>query len=154
MTGLIPCDEMIAPPVIGAAAVRESYRQDYTRLFVTALLITGSVVEAEGAIEQSVGLLDLDEAPGPQNILIAVVRAVLACRIVSTADRSCASLLPSELRTVLGLDADLRRCFVLRRLAGFSTAQTAGLLRLGASDVEAFTRAAILKLAEMAGGIQ
>jgi hypothetical protein len=48
----------------------------------------------------------------------------------------------------------LRSCFVLRRLVGLTSVETARLTSLGASDVEALTVAAIVQLAGIAGGAQ
>ena len=154
MTCLVQHYEAMTQQETGPAAVCEYYRQNYTRLFITALLLTGSSARAERAIEQSVNLLDVDGAPGERGILIAVVRAALAGRRLPAAEHSDGGLQAKELRAVLRLDPDLRCCFVLRRLAGFTAAQTAGLLLLGASDVDALTRAAILRLVDIAGGIQ
>lgn len=153
MTGFVPRSEAIPPQAIVPVAVCESYRRDYARLFVTALLISGSAARAERAIEQSIELLEFEGVPCEREILIAVIRAALAgggTLAVSTHEVPLAD----ELRAVLGLDADLRFCFVLRRLVGLTAEEAARLTALGASDVEAFMRAAILQLAGIAGGIQ
>jgi DNA-directed RNA polymerase specialized sigma24 family protein len=132
----------------------ESYRQNYARLFVTALLISGSAARAERAIEQSIELLEFDGMPDEREILIAVSRAALAAGGTRAAVRTREVHLADELRAVLSLDADLRSCFVLRRLVGLTAEDTARLTALGTSDVEAFTLAAILQLAGIAGGTQ
>jgi DNA-directed RNA polymerase specialized sigma24 family protein len=154
MTGLVPCYEPKPSQAIVPVAVCESYRQDYARLFVTALLISGSATRAERAIEQSIELLDLDGMPGEREILIAVLRAALAGSGARAAVCVREAHLPDELRAVLSLDADLRSCFVLRRLVGLTAEETARLTALGASDVQAFTLAAILQLAGVAEGVQ
>jgi hypothetical protein len=57
-------------------------------------------------------------------------------------------LLTPELRAVLNLPGDLRRCFVLRILAGFSGQACGLLLRLSVRKVDEYTCLALHRLAD------
>jgi len=112
------------------------------------------VAQVERAIEQSIDILDPDGGARRAKHLDCGCAGNSGSPKSACGERGCEAHLADELRAVLGLDADLRCCFVLPGLAGFTAAETVSLLVLGAPDVEAFTRAAILRLAGMAGGIQ
>lgn len=106
--------------------------------FLTAHLLTASVQEAERAVMASLNTLDLEGSPEKllqQRVLNEAVQAN------GVADTS-ADQLPVELRPVLRLSAQLRRCFVLRTLVGSSLMTCARMLRLHPDQVAEYTCAA------------
>src|ERR1700752_5230018 len=91
--------------------------------FRTAHLLTASTQLAESAVMEVIRLWDPDaetEEMLHQYVMQAAVRGEAklpaSCNRPSSAD----PFLPEELRAVLDLSANLRHCFVLRVLAGFS----------------------------------
>lgn len=123
------------------------YQNDWARLLITAVLMTGSVESAEAAIEESVNLIDAKETPNLSAVFIAVASAAAACPRNLTVDPWVRSGLPNELKAVADLRADLRVCFVLRRLVGLPKDKAADLLFMRTVDVEQRARAASMQLA-------
>jgi hypothetical protein len=122
-------------------------------LFTTALLITGSVLLAEEALEASTRALNPYSyaATHRQAVLGIVVRTSLAVAsragFSQQATDAEATPLPLEVKRLLLLEGTPRRCFVLRRLCRFSRIDTALLLGLRVSEVDRRTRDAVIHIA-------
>ena len=113
------------------------------RALLTAHLLTGSLQQAEKAALDAVDSWNPGEEPEEvlfQNVLDAAARAP------SNPDSS-SSHLPDELKAVLRLAPQLRRCFVLRILAGLPAQACARLLCLHPDVVERYTCDALQCLA-------
>ena len=113
------------------------------RALLTAHLLTGSLQQAEKAALDAVDSWNPGEEPEEvlfQNVLDAAARAP------SNPDSS-SSHLPDELKAVLRLTPQLRRCFVLRILAGLPEQACARLLCLHSDLVETYTCDALQCLA-------
>jgi hypothetical protein len=119
--------------------------------FITVMLLTGNVRQAEAAVLDGIRCTDLDQ-------MAASVISREALRNPPCADNdpgdfhAVASLLPTELRRVLYLTPDLRRYFVLRMLVGMSRERCATLLKTDIAQVDRGTRRAITELARIAKG--
>jgi hypothetical protein len=123
-----------------------------SRMFVAAYLFTGSAQQAEAAIIQSIQELEVTATRNGRLSWKAFTGALLrydpdAARMP---DEAPAMLLPVELRRVLRLSHRLRQCFVLRVLMAMPCRYCAGLLRIDAEQVAAYSRLAARELAEMA----
>ena len=117
-------------------AVRLAFRAVY--------LLTASVQQAEGAVLEAIDGFDPD--CDVQEVLVRnAIRAAVQCP--SGQSLSSKTFEPPELRAVLGLPENLRRCFVLRVLVGLSQADCARLLRLNLQAVNDYTCAALRHLA-------
>ena len=136
-------DDLAATPKAG-----QRIRRLLDRALLTAHLLTGSLQQAEEAT------LDAIESwrPGEeteeellQNVLGAASRVQVEPS-TSHSDPS-ASYLPNELKAVLRLAPQLRRCFVLRILAGLPARVCARLLCLHCDMVEQYTCDALRCLA-------
>jgi hypothetical protein len=120
--------------------------------FNVALLLTGSMTGAEGAVLEAVAALE------PQDM----TSSVLLCRTIESSVRHlqlCGSntpidrelvlaSLPMELRKVLEMDVGLRQSFVLRILVGMSADVCGLLLGWDRSLVDTSTCAALRWLAK------
>ena len=120
------------------------------KAFIAALLLTGSMEQAETAVLEGIRFLDPDDEPG-EALLSHTVSAAFETRperLVSPGglERSSA-VLPRELHSVMRLSPDIRHCFVLRVLVGWSRELCARLLRLEIRQIDERTRIAMLKLA-------
>jgi len=112
--------------------------------FITAILLTGSVKQAEAAV------LDCTDSPNLLGTAAAAIRQT-AVRPEETADRKAAAeLLPIELRNVLRLPPDLRPYFVLRMLMQMTRESCAALLKVDPARVDEATCQAVIQLARIA----
>ena len=118
------------------------------RALLTAHLLTGNLQQAE---EVTLGAID-SWRPGEvaeevlvQNVFDAAARAQVDPNSNSLDPAS--SYLPNELKAVLRLAPQLRRCFVLRILAGLPAQACARLLSLHSDMVERYTCDALQCLA-------
>jgi DNA-directed RNA polymerase specialized sigma24 family protein len=124
--------------------------------FITAILLTGSVEQAETAMLEGIRSLDID-ATLEEELLPTIVSAAMDPRQWS-ARRSpeemaqAASLLPVELQRVLRLPTDLRHCFVLRLLLAMPREFCARLLGLDVGSVDRDTSLAAQALAQIVQG--
>jgi hypothetical protein len=124
--------------------------QAISRGFKATLLLTGSLAQAEGAMLDAVHSLGHEEEPDDALFLRAIKAAVTAGRQATAQAQDfdlASSVLPLELRRVLLLPLDLRHCFVLRFLAGFSREDCARLLHLRIERVDDGVSAAVQALA-------
>jgi len=119
------------------------------KAFTVALLITGTMELAETAVLAGISALDL--ADEWQEALLS--RTIVAsmdlgpeAKSLDGFDQPCA-ILPRELRSVMDLPPEMRRCFVLRVLNGWSSEVCADLLGLEAPQIEECANTAILRLA-------
>jgi DNA-directed RNA polymerase specialized sigma24 family protein len=115
---------------------------------LTAHLLTGSFQQAEEATLGAIGSWRPDEEPDEalfQSVLNAAAQAEVEPNPNSL--DSSASYLPNELKAVLRLAPQLRRCFVLRILAGLPAQACARLLSLHSDLVERYTCDALQSLA-------
>jgi hypothetical protein len=126
--------------------VNRSVEHTISKAFLTAHLLTGSIEQAESAVTDALASWDKDKdslADLFQAVLDAAVRRQDSGPPSSKGPDAAGSLLPSELQTVLALSLELRRCFVLRMLAGLSVAMCARLLQLHPRRVKQYTCAAL-----------
>ncbi len=117
------------------------------RAFLTAHLLTGDLRQAEEATLDAIDSWRPGEEPEAllfQNVLDAAARAHVE---PNASPDASAPYLPDELKAVLRLAPPLRRCFVLRILAGLSTKACARLLGLHGDMVERYTCDALQCLA-------
>jgi DNA-directed RNA polymerase specialized sigma24 family protein len=117
------------------------------RAFLTAHLLTGNLRQAEKATLYAIDLWrpgEESEAVLFQNVLDAAAHAQV--EPAANADAS-APHLPDELQAVLRLAPQLRRCFVLRILAGLPAKACARLLFLHSDLIEQYTCDALQCLA-------
>ena len=113
------------------------------RSFRTAYLLTNSAEEAESAVVAGIESWNPEDEPG-EALFHKVMTAALRRRRqweppVRTAGRVW---LPEELRAVLTLAPQIRRCFVLRNLVGMSAKTCAPLLGLLPNQVDEYAGAA------------
>lgn len=118
--------------------------------FTAALLITGSVKQAEAA------LLDSIESCGPdcdqafiRTAALSAVHRHAANSPAATEMEAARSLLPAELQLVLRLSPKLRTCFVLRFLAAMTPESCAVMLNVTVDEVDDAACAAVKELARM-----
>jgi len=117
------------------------------RALLTAHLLTGSLQQAEEVTLEAIDSWkpgDESEEVLLQHVLDAAARAHVE-RNPNHPDSS-GSYLPDELKAVLRLAPQLRRCFVLRILAGLPTEVCARLLGLHSEQVDEYTRAGLQSL--------
>jgi len=110
----------------------------------TAHLLTASIQQAERAVLEAIDAFDPDRHTG-EALFRKAIRA--AIQLPSSQSTSVESFEPLELRAVLGLPDNLRRCFVLRVLAALPRPACARLLNLTAGAVDDYTCAALQRLA-------
>ncbi len=120
--------------------------------FRTTLLLTGNVARAEDAVREAIHALDSEARDSEEMSREALLSgAIVAALRESSATRRqgdpASAVLPPELRRVLRLPADLRRCFVLRILVALSRARCAQLLNLSVAEVDENACAAARMLA-------
>jgi DNA-directed RNA polymerase specialized sigma24 family protein len=118
------------------------------RALLTAHLLTGNLQQAEEATLDAIDSWKPGEEAEEvlfQNVLHAVTRTQGEPN-ANNLDPS-GSYLPNELKAVLRLAPQLRRCFVLRILAGLPAQACARLLCLHSDVVERYTCDAIQCLA-------
>jgi DNA-directed RNA polymerase specialized sigma24 family protein len=125
-------------------AVRPAIARLIERAFLTAHLLTGSIQQAEDATLKGLDSWNPDEEPGEalfQNVLDAAARTQIQPNRPDS--EASGSYLPNELKAVLRLSPQLRRCFVLRVLVGLPSQMCARLLGLHSDEVDEFTCAAL-----------
>jgi DNA-directed RNA polymerase specialized sigma24 family protein len=116
--------------------------------FITALLLAGSMERAEAAVLEGITSLNPDDISDGPLFTAAVLSASVTQQTggleehMEIAERT-SSILPLELRKVLHLPPPLRRCFVLRMLAGLPREVCARLLHLEVQQVDERTCAAL-----------
>lgn len=129
-----------------------SIEHTISQAFRTAHLLTASIQGAESAVLEAIDSFDPDsdteEALLPY-VLHAAVQSAVEHMLPSALDqpKSTEPLLPVELQAVLNLSPNLRRCFVLRFLAGVPVQACARLLHLDAGQVDEYSCAALRCLA-------
>jgi DNA-directed RNA polymerase specialized sigma24 family protein len=104
-----------------------------------AHLLTGNPEQAETVVSEAIEWWNSDEDNGDE-LFQEVLNAAIRCEIAS---ESRQSYLPAELRAVLSLSPLLRRCFVLRMLAGLPRQVCSRLLHVDSRLVDQCTRAAV-----------
>jgi hypothetical protein len=121
------------------------------KAFLTALLLTGTVEQAETAVLQGITSLDLDENRANEDLLSLTVSAAIETKpdvqISPEELKRPASILPGELQGVMYLSRHLRHCFLLRVLLGWSREIAARLLHLEIRQIDERTRSAVVRLA-------
>jgi hypothetical protein len=131
-------------------------RETPQNAFIGAVLITGSIRQAELAIQKSASDLGAGSIPGDQ-----FFRKVIQCSLEMEAEAfaqkfrefGCArSILPDDLACLLELPRALRRCFVLSTLVCLPPAVCADLLDIEVTQVSRRTRAAMRDLEEIRRG--
>jgi DNA-directed RNA polymerase specialized sigma24 family protein len=124
-----------------------------SRAFLTAHLLTASTEQAESATMEAIDSWNPDEQTSEvlfRSVVDAAARAhVKHAPSISNKSGVAESYLPVELRAVLRLTPQLRRCFVLRVLAGLSPQVCAQLLHLHSRRVDRYACAAL----ECLGGL-
>jgi hypothetical protein len=118
------------------------------RAFLTAHLLTGNLQQAEEVTLDAIDSWRPGEEPEDvlfQNVLDATAGAQVEPN--SKTPDPASSYLPNELKAVLRLTPQLRRCFVLRILAGLPEQACARLLSLHSDMVERYTCDALQCLA-------
>ena len=118
------------------------------RAFLTAHLLTGNLQQAEEVTLDAIDSWRPGEEPEDvlfQNVLDATAGAQVEPN--SNTPDPASSYLPNELKAVLRLTPQLRRCFVLRILAGLPEQACARLLSLHSDMVERYTCDALQCLA-------
>ena len=134
----------------GTCAATRSVENTVSRALLTAYLLTASVEQAETAVEAALASWDGDNGSEEglfQAVLSAAVRSQVGGTTSLEKPDSARVFLPSELRTVLDLSWQLRRCFVLRMLVGLSVQMSARLLDLHPRHVRRYTCEALQRLA-------
>jgi hypothetical protein len=114
---------------------------------LVAHLLTGSVEHAESAAMAAIESWDPDNETEDalyQKVLLAAAKAETRG---SNADAAALSL-PGELRAILNLETNMRRCFVLHILVGMAVQACARLLRLSPLRVREFTCAGLKLLSQ------
>jgi DNA-directed RNA polymerase specialized sigma24 family protein len=125
-------------------------KQPIGRAFLAAHLLTASTEQAESAIIEAMESWDPEDDSDEvlfQEVLSSALQADVECVPSSSNDPdSPKSVLPPELKAVLHLPPQLRRCFVLRILVGFSRQICARLLHLPSRQVDEYTHEALQRL--------
>src|SRR5579871_1972945 len=117
-----------------------------TQAFVATYLLTADAPRAEDAVSEAIDLFDPQSDSVDVLIRIAIAAAVQDMPPQLGSTRSQPTL-PAELEAILHLANDLRRCFVLRVLAGLSEQASACLLGLDGFRVREYASAALRQLA-------
>lgn len=132
------------------AETRQSRRDvdhEIKRAFLAAHLLTANTEQAERAVLEAI-----DQRHSAEQTEDAFFARMVTAAIRTQAGYESSSvdnpepdewLLPTELEAVLDLSPPLRRCFVLRMLAGLSRDVCARLLRLNVRTVDQYTAAAL-----------
>ena len=139
----------------GSPASRRSIAAILSRSFLTARLLTGNITQAETAVIEAIGLCN-PEQENEEDFFETTLRTAAQMQMIAAPAESYEestndSCLPIELRRVLELSPELRRCFVLRILAGVPSKVCAQLLRLGATQIDQYCCAAMQALSALDG---
>lgn len=125
-------------------------RNAASKAFITAVLLTKSIIRAEDAVLNGICALDVGDLPQDKLILRTIEGIVLSDSYIPQAARreiqAAAKILPPELQKVLHMPRELRYVYVLRILAGLTPQICAWLLGWEIAQVAHFTRAAMLNL--------
>ena len=118
------------------------------RALRTAHLLTASMRQAENAVLEAIHSFDPARETEEMLFRHALKAAIQGPDEASASNQpeSAGSVPARELQAVLNLSPNLRRCFVLRILAGLSRQACARLLGLSAHRVDQYTHAASLCL--------
>ena len=117
--------------------------------FLLALLLTGTAIQAEEAVQQSILMLP-SECARSETLLLGTATA--AARLAEApGDSAAPAWLPVELQRVLPLPRTMRQCYVLRILAGWPGEKCAETLQLNAAQVDEEACRAAWKLGAPAG---
>jgi hypothetical protein len=122
-------------------------KQTIGRAFLAAHLLTASTEQAESAVVEAMDSWDPDD-DSDEVLFQQVFRTALQADVegVPSSWNDPASMLPIELKAVLRLAPQLRRCYVLRMLVGLSRQTCARLLHLHSREVDHYTREALQRL--------
>src|SRR5712691_7609487 len=110
------------------------------RAFTTALLLTGSAGKAEAAVLEGIRVMEQRNVSG-EALLQGTIAASIATKLPEQRVEEqayAAFLLPVELRRVLRLSQELRRCFVVRVLVGLSREVCARMLHTETHEIDEF----------------
>jgi len=128
--------------------VRESdhrIERAFRRAYVAAHLITGNGRRAEQIVVDAFDHWDPDWETD-ESLLRLAVRSAARASAGTCEPESARGYLPAELRAVLGLPEQQRRCYVLRVLEGLTRLSSAQLLGLNRDEVDQLTNAALKRL--------
>jgi DNA-directed RNA polymerase specialized sigma24 family protein len=117
------------------------------RALIAARLLTATDLDAETAVLSAIESWNSEVEDES-----ALVQRALATALKRDADWAIRAtnftlLVPAELKSVLRLPPQLRRCFVLRILEGLTSAQCVGLLRVPPETLNHYTCEALWRLA-------
>jgi len=120
--------------------------------FIAGLLLTGSVERAETAVLESVRMSCSDdlfsESLFRRTVHYSIDQQAHGKGKPGELDQA-RSILPFELRCILGLSKQLRYCYVLRMLIGLPRDVCAWLLHVDTSKIDQQTCAAMLELPQI-----
>jgi hypothetical protein len=121
------------------------------RLFLAAILLTGSTAGAEHAVQEGVGNTDGVDVASDSVFRATLLAATnwVAGRLPEKEAGLCP--LPAELSHVVLLPSEFRHAFVLRLLLGLSVSQCSVLLSTDARLIERNTVSAVRALATISG---
>lgn len=116
-----------------------------------ALLLTGSVEEAENTVLEAIALFEVGQDAPEALLMITIAEAVRRPSSRQTYKRAKgrSSMLPWQLSAVLYLSPQLRHCYILRILLGWSREISADLLGIDTTQVDECTRTAVVRLARI-----
>jgi hypothetical protein len=130
--------------MISSPPMLEVMPEALKRSFVAALLLTGSAGLAETAVMEGIAWMDPNRVSDE-----SLFQATLAASMLTNSQEEGAeererasSMLPVALARVLRLSTELRRCFVLRILAGLPREVCSRLLRIESYRIDALACAA------------
>ena len=116
------------------------------RALIAARLLTATDLDAETAVLSAIESWN-SEVEDESALVWRALGEALKCDADSAIRATNFTLLvPAELKSVLGLPPQPRRCFVLRILESFTSAQCAGLLSVPTETVNYFTCEALWRL--------
>jgi hypothetical protein len=122
---------------------------DVRRAFITALLLTGRVEQAEDAVIEAIGQFDTEQSTAEQLLTLTVAAAIKKSHAIPQSSEvvmNRSSILPWELNSVTYLSPYLRHCYVLRILLGWSREISARFLQLETGQLDEHTQAAAARL--------
>ena len=133
----------------GMVLNEQEFSRTINTAFVTAVLLTADVAQAEAAVLEAIHLTDLEQR-GSEALLKATVVAATGSQPSSRRSHETwnyrSSVLPWQLNSVTYLSTRLRQCFVLRVLRGWSRDCSASVLQLTPGAVDEYTLAAVVRL--------
>jgi hypothetical protein len=129
---------------IATQEFKRSLEDPVDKAFLMAHLLTADTDRAERAMMEAIRSWNPSTDTGAvllQNVIEAAARADV--RPAGSNGTPAGSCFPAELQAVLKLEPPLRRCFVLRILAGLPSQACARLLHSDSRRVDRYTRAAL-----------